>query len=564
MARLRFSLARQCLYVAAAALAMTGCAPAASPASISEATQLSATPTPPTATPAISTRPASPGTAQQAKRGGIFTFGSSIRSADHDPHTSASLTFDWDLAANGLLGLDNMTQTPTPDLAERWEISTDGTVYTFHLRRGVRFHNVPPINGRELTADDVIYSFNRIRTDHSRFIRRSSFAGVTSIEALDPYTVQFKLKEPLAPFLIYVANQYNKIVAREVVEHFGTLQPTPSAIGTGPFILKSWREPFFAELVRNPDYWDKERPYLDTARLQVIEDDVTRTAALRTGQVDVAARVPLSAYEAMKTDGNLEWDMDAFPSAVQIIFHLGKKPWDDVRVRRAVHLAIDRDEVIKGAHEGAAVISGPLPPAIYTWAALQPEELRRLPGYRQPKDADIAEAKRLLAEAGYPDGFAATMPISDYSPFINLRPPEVIRGQLARIGIRLSFKKLEQVAYIRAERDGDFEIITRTISSGDIEPDALLSPVFMKDGSRNPVGLHDQYLEELLVRGRRSLDRAERTAIYREAQLRILEKAYRAYIDQPFTYTGKRKHVQNYNGRWPLDNRQIAGVWLDK
>ncbi|MDO8532089.1 MAG: ABC transporter substrate-binding protein [Dehalococcoidia bacterium] len=498
------------------------------------------------------------------KKGGAFTYGSQLRQIDHDPHASASILFDWDLVANGLLDMDNDTQAPKPDLAERWEVSKDGKVYTFYLRKGVKFQNVDPVNGRELTADDVVYSFERIRTNHPRFIRRSLFSDVVAITAPDRYTIQFSLREPLGPFLVYVASNYNKVVAKEVVDKFGDLQPKESTIGTGPYMVKTWRDPLFAEMVRNPDYWDKDRPSLDVARFQVIEDDITRVAALRTGQIDVAPRVPPSAYESVKTSTNIEWDREAFPSAIQMMFRLDRKPWNDVRVRRAVHLAIDRDDVISGAHEGAAVISGPLPPLVVRWAALQPDELRQMPGYRQPKGDDIAEAKRLLAEAGYPHGFEATMPVSDYSPLVNLRPPEVIQNQLQKIGVQLNFRKLEQAAYIGAERRGDFEVIVRSIGSGDIEPDAYLSPVYTKEGSRNPVGLYDPRLEDLLLRGRRSLDREERRRIYRDAQLLIIDQAYRAYIDEPFFYTGKRKSVRNYNGQWTFDNRQIVDVWLDR
>jgi len=528
-------------------------APTAAPASPRSA----ATPTPAAAAPApkpVTTAP---------KKGGTFTFGSYIRMADHDPHTAASVLLTWDLAANGLLDLNNNTQEPLPDLAEKWEVSKDGTIYTFHLYKGVKFQNVPPVNGREMTADDVVYSFNRIRSDNPRFARRTLFEDVKSIKALDKYTVQFTLASPSGPFLTYVANQYNKVVAKEVVDKFGDLQPKLSAIGTGPYLLKTARDPFFFEMTRNTDYFQKDRPKLDTVRMQVIEDDITRAAALRTGQIDVAVRIPPSAYQTVKSNTSLTWDTEAVPWATQLIFQVNRKPWNDVRVRRAVHLAINRDEVVQGAHEGAAEISGPLAPVVFRWAALQPDELRKLPGYRQPKDQDIAEAKKLLAEAGYPNGFEMTMPVSNWAAFVNLQPPEVVKGNLAKVGIKVNFKTLEQAAYIAAERDGDFEIMTRAIFTS-VEPDAQLGSIYSKTGSRNPVGLSDPQIEALLVKGRGTLDREERKKIYRDIQMIILDKAYRVYMDEPFTYTGKLKYVKNYDGQWILDNRQVIDVWLDK
>ncbi|MDO8531775.1 MAG: ABC transporter substrate-binding protein [Dehalococcoidia bacterium] len=541
--------------------------PAAAPTAAPRAPALAATATLPTPAPVVRETPAVPASsAGSPKRGGMFTHASYTRSPDADPHTNnAALDVALDLCYDTLMTVDPVSRDIVPGLAESWDVSKDGLTFTFHLRKGVKFQDIAPVSGREFTADDVVYSFDRIRTPSPQFLRGSLFAKVISIKALDKYTVEMKLSEQFGPLLTYVVNYSNKMVAKEAVAKFGNLGSRANCVGTGPFTMKTWREPFSGEMVRNATYWDATHTYLDSVRIQVIEDTITRMAALRTGQVDVAVRIPPSSYAAIKDQPTLTFDPEAVNWVSQILFNINRKPWSDERVRKAAYLAIDRDAVVKGAHEGAAFISGPLPPAVFKPWALQPDELRKLPGYRQPKDQDVAEAKRLLTEAGYPNGFDAEAPVSEYSPISSRLGLEVAQGDLRKIGIRVSFKQVEPAAFLQADLTGNFDLINRGYGTGvEPEPDAMFSQLMATGGSRNYLKLVDPKLNSMVAEGVRTLDTTKRIQLYKDLQYYVLDKAYRAFLDEPFTYTGKQKFVRGYNGQWILDNRQIAYVWLDK
>ena len=175
-----------------------------------------------------------------------------------------------------------------PELAESWQ-QTDDLTYVFHLHKGVRFHDVPPVSGRELTSADVKYSIERQMTDQpGKFQHAYFFLGkLASIDTPDKYTVVFKTQEPYAPFMNYIANPWTVIVAREVVEKYGDLQK--HAIGTGPFIMKDYRRDQEATFVKNPHYFKQGLPYLDEVRLQYVIDPAAATAAFRGQQTDISA-----------------------------------------------------------------------------------------------------------------------------------------------------------------------------------------------------------------------------------------------------------------------------------
>ena len=188
---------------------------------------------------------------------------------------------------NALLKFNHDGTKILPDLAETWEQKDDVT-YVFRLRQGVKFHNVPPVNGRELTSEDVKYSIERQMTNQPGKFQHAYFFldKLASIQTPDKYTIVFKTKEPYAPFLNYIASPWTVIVAREVVEKHGDLQR--HAIGTGPFIMQEYRREQEAVFVKNPNYFKKGLPYLDEVRLQYVIDPVAATAAFRGQQTDIS------------------------------------------------------------------------------------------------------------------------------------------------------------------------------------------------------------------------------------------------------------------------------------
>src|SRR6058998_3462017 len=241
--------------------------------------------------------------AQTPKRGGVLRI-AEREAPSLDPHLSVSfLTHSYvSLVYSQLVrfpyGPEQQHSTDfsiVPDLAERWTASKDGTVYTFHLRKGVKFHNKPPVNGREVTADDVKYSLERFMAK-SAF--RTRFDPVLSIDAVDRYTVRITLKEPYAPFLNHLANStYTAILLREVEQKLGDFNRPEAVVGTGPFMLKSYDKGVRLVFERNPDYHVKGLPYVDGVVIEITPDAATRLSLLRAGKVDLGHQWAWAAVE---------------------------------------------------------------------------------------------------------------------------------------------------------------------------------------------------------------------------------------------------------------------------
>ena len=302
------------------------------------------------------------------------------------------------------------------DLAESWKQVND-TTYEFKLRRGVRFHGKPPVNGRELTAEDVRYTFEYILADKGSNV--SMFRSIAKVEATDRYTVRFTLKEPFAWFLDMIASPMaGAIIARECVEKFGDLKKAEAVVGTGPWMLDSYRPNVGLTLVRNPQYFMAGLPYIDRVELIVDEDNASRTAAFLAGKYDLGWEFPgtinrsdwLQILEPLKKRRPGLQVME-YPSNVvnDISMRSDKPPFSDVRVRQAICLAMDRKAQIESIYEGVGAVNGPLPAALDDWAL----PIAQLGDGAKLYTHNVAEAKRLLAAAGLP---TASRPASASRP----------------------------------------------------------------------------------------------------------------------------------------------------
>src|SRR6267143_492883 len=290
--------------------------------------------------------------AQQPKRGGV------IRIAEReapglDPHLSISfLTHSYvSLAYSQLVRFPNGPEQKSPtdfsivgDLAEKWTVSKDGKIYTFNLRKGVHFHNKPPVNGREVTAEDVKYSLERFMAKSSF---RDRFEPVVAIDAVDKHTVRVTLKEPYAPFLNHLANpSFWAILPREAEDRFKDFNHPDAVIGTGPFILKSYEKGVRVVFERNPDYFMKGLPYLDGAVIDITPDAAARLAVLRAGKAELPHIWGWVSPEEARSVKQTNPEMSVTPYVVIaqgfIYLRTDQPPFNDVRVRRAMSLAIDR------------------------------------------------------------------------------------------------------------------------------------------------------------------------------------------------------------------------------
>ena len=307
--------------------------------------------------------------------------------------------------------------TMGPILAESWSASADVKVYTFKLRQGIKWQNIAPVNGRELVADDVVFSLNRYKEKDS--INIGKFAQVESIEAPDKNTVVIRLTEANAFALndMFPGPQY--IVPPELVkEAGGTL--ASKAIGTGPYILKEFRFRQGASYVRNPNYWAKDAkgntlPYTDAIEDTLMTDFATVVAAVRTGQLDMVNSSSLTTDDAVnlgKSLPSLRIFSGGIPGSNGITFNTKKAPWNDVRVRRAFGMMMNTQRYVEIMRSVPVewVNYGPL---LWTLVSDEPFTNEKLGPYYK---YNPAEAKKLLTEAGFPGG---RMKIENPMPFAN-------------------------------------------------------------------------------------------------------------------------------------------------
>jgi peptide/nickel transport system substrate-binding protein len=512
--------------------------------------------------------------AQQPKRGGVFRI-AEREAPSLDPHLSVSfLTHSYvSLVYSQLVRFPYgpEQQHPAdfsivPDLAERWTTSKDGTVYTFHLRKGVRFHNKPPVNGREVVADDVKYSLER-------FIAKSGFKSrfdqVQAIDVVDRHTVKITLKEPFAPFLNHLANPtYTAILPREAEEKFKDFNHPDAVIGTGPFVLKSYDKGVKVTFERNPAYFMKGMPYLDGVVIEITPDAAARLSLLRAGRVELPHLWGWLSPEEGKSVQKTNPEMVVTPMLVMsqaiIYFRTDQPPFNDVRARRAISLAIDRkawnDALIFG--EGC-IDTGPVPCAMKEWkletSKLDATKAKSLVGY------DPAEAKRLLAEAGHGKGL--TVPMYHWPGYI---PPwrsyyELAADNLSKVGVMVDLKPEDYSKYISTTYLGKFDKMAMGPVTPFTEVDDWLYGAFYPEQPNNRSSVADAELSKMLVAQRRELDPKKRKQIVDDIQRYVADKAYYVYLPTWPQYIAHPPYVKGFKHHdgFGLGPRLIF-TWLDK
>jgi peptide/nickel transport system substrate-binding protein len=516
--------------------------------------------------------PALPADAQTPKRGGVL-FIADREAPNLDPHLSVSfLTHSWSSMvysqlvryAHGPEQKNPADFTIVPDLAEKWEYQSP-TVIVFTLRKGAHFHNKPPVNGREVTAEDVKYSIQRFMTK-SAF--RARFDVVQSVDVIDPHTVRITLKEPFAPFLNHLAAaMYVAILPREVEEKFKDFNRPEAMIGSGPFMLKSYQKGVQIAFERNPDYYVKGLPYLDGVVIEITPDAAARLSLLRAGKVHMGHMWGFLSAEEAQSLKKTNPEMVSVPTtnlASNIIyFRTDQPPFNDVRVRRAVSLAVDRKAWSDSILEGEGCIdSGPVPCALADWklpaAKMDPAKAKYLIGY------DPAEAKRLLAEAGYPQGFTA--PMYHWPGYI---PPfrtyyDLVADSLAKIGVTVELKPEEYGKYISTTYLGKYEKMAMGPQAPGNEIDDWLYGGFFPEQPHNRSHVGDAELNRMLSAQRRELDPAKRLAVVQDIQRYLADKAYYVYLPtwpQHITHAPKVKGFKHHDG-FSLGQR-LMFTWVE-
>ncbi|MEX2542126.1 MAG: ABC transporter substrate-binding protein [Trueperaceae bacterium] len=414
-----------------------------------------------------------------------------------------------------------------PALAESWEVSDDGLAYTFQLRSGVKFHN-----GRELTADDVVYSFDRVMAEDTGSPFASRFSQVESAEATGDLTVVFHMNAPFAPFLSNLTDL--AIVPREVVEEHGNLQQV--AVGTGPFVFDEWVPDTSVLLTANPDYYRDGEPGVQALLFHIVPEATARAAGLRSGTYDFLPDVDAITAQTLARSPTVEMLQTDDLAYALLGLNLERGPLGDPRVRRAINMATDRGEVVDAVYFGDAVAAGPLSPALKDWAV----PVEEFACY----DTDPDAARDLLAEAGYGDGFQ--MEILTFSRIKAITDmAQVLQAQYADVGIDASINIEEFGTFVQDWSNSNFDSFASR-NGGTVDPDGYLFRTFHSGGSTNVFNYDNPEVDELLERGQVTVDQAERQEIYREVQQILACEGPIVHVAYATLFSAMRDNVEGF------------------
>ncbi len=460
--------------------------------------------------------------AMSALAAGAINAGVQLEPPNLDPTSGAAAAIDEIVYANVFEGLTRINEdgSVSPLLAESWTVSTDGLVYNFDLRRDVAFHD-----GSAFDADDAVFTLNRAKAPDSTNAQRPIFELIENITATNKYAVRVTLKEPLGAFTTYLGWGDAVIVAPE-----STATNASNPIGTGPFKFQRWRKGASATLVRNDNYWGA-RPALDQINFIFIPDPTAAFASLMAGDVDGFPNYPAAENLGLiERDQRFKIVTGTSEGEMILAINNGKAPFNDIRVRRALNHAVDKNAVIDAGLFGyGTAIGSHFPPHHPSY-----EDLTGLYPY------DPAKARLLLAEAGYPNGFATTLTLPP--PAYARRGGEIIAAQLEAVGIKVEIRNIEWAQWLDqvfTNKNYDLTIVSHT-EPLDIDIYARANYYFnYRNGQFNSV------IDAL----RREAGPAQRDALYREAQSIIANDAVNVFIAS--------------SPKIAVWNKDVAGVWAN-
>ena len=518
----------------------------------------------------------SPAAAQAPKRGGTLRLTFVADPLHFDPHQTLSfvtmvpLSFVYSRLVKVKAGpsVKPMTYPIEPDLAESWTQAND-TTYVFKLRKGVRWHNKPPVNGRELTADDVKYTYERFLTITGN-PNKPVLDYVDKIEAVDKHTVKFTLKEPNAWFLDLLASTSTWIIAKECVEKFGDLKKVESVVGTGPWMLERWEPNVRITYVRHPSYFVSGLPYADGVEMLIDKDPASRLATWLSGKSDFGPEYQhavrwLDAPVARQRKPGLQTAEYTWLTGGSTGFKLSNPPFNDVRVRRALARASNLAEIFESlAFSQGRWTPNPAVPAAFADWSIPIDQLT--PEGRKNYEHSTAEAKKLLADAGLPNGFkptveaAATVYGPDYDDFVQI----TIKNWKAA-GIQADLKLKEYGAFVTSTIFGKFDQMFVGLRGAWADPEAYFYRLYMPGQPLNVLGVNDPKLTEMIKLQRRTFDVAKRKQVVFDIQRYLSEQALFGVDGSIRILSAWDAHIKNYmpNNGFDYGGRLMA-AWIDR
>jgi peptide/nickel transport system substrate-binding protein len=485
------------------------------------------------------------------------------------PQGNGTTSWEW-----GYLGDVSLL---TGELAERWE-TPDPTTIIYHLRKGVKFHNKPPVNGRELTADDVVWNINMQLTYPTAWqamaYSESSGLRPTSVRALDRYTVEVKTPPNSRDLMLLEigCNMYTN--PPEVWANGGDMSDWTKVIGSGPWMITGYTAGSEITLTRNPDYFEKDPlhpdqaiPYLDTLKILILPDLATRLTALRTGQIDyLREQLPDDARPLITGNPDLLWSRRIGVSWIAS-GRLDKEnlPFKDIRVRRAMNLAVDKQAVLKDYFKGEAALLGyPYHPSkafekYYTPLEQLPADVQELfTGYNP------AKAKQLLTEAGFPNGFKTRI----QGQVAQADEMSMIQSYLSQVGIDMQIQTLDPGQFVAIDAANSHDEMWYGQGRGIWAPNEML---MTKTGMySNDAIIADPYYDR--VQAVVAEDMVKNPDNYfktmKEAGVYELQSAWGIFVPVPYQYNLWWPWTQNYYGinwtGWAGTNQWTKYLWIDQ
>jgi len=442
-----------------------------------------------------------------------------------------------------------------PGLAEEWEAVEDN-VWEFKLREGVTFHD-----GSEFNADVVKANIERILDPEVASPRAFLYEVITDVEVVDDYTVRFTTEYPFSPLPAHLAHNGGGMVSLEQIEaDYAAMEEgeEPGAvinenpIGTGFFKFDEWEPGQHVRLVKNEDYWG-EPALLDSVTFKVVGEDLTRVAELETGDTHISDPLsPSDVAQVEATDG-IHVQQQGSVGLSYIGFNLEKEPFDDPKVRQAILMAIDKEQILEGIYDGVGTpADGPLAPNVFGYD----ENVSGL-------EYDPEKAKKLLAEAGYEDGFSTTIWTNDQRERIDVATNA--QAQLAEVGIDAEVEILEWGAYLEQTSNGEHDMFVLGWSTVTGDADYGLYPLFHSDmhgGPGNRTFLDNSEIDELLDQARQESDKEAREELYSEIQEMLVDLAPMVYIHHQDYLLGVRDEVKGLS-QLPTGILQLQEVSLE-
>lgn len=459
-----------------------------------------------------------------------------------------------------------------PGLAESWDISDDGLTYTFHLRKGVKFHaNKEFTPTREFNADDVIFSFQRqLDSNHPYhkvsngtypYFNSMKFPSLLkSVEKLNDHQVRIILTRKDATFLASLGMDFLSIYSAEYADKMmragkpETIDNQP--IGTGPFVFAGYQVDKAVRFVANKDYW-KGKAAIDRLVFSITPDAGTRYAKLQQGACDLAEFPNTADIERMKADKRIQMPSQESLNVAYIAFNTEKAPFDNVKVRQALNYAVDKNTILNAVYQGAGIAAkNPLPPTIW--------------GYNdqiQPYEYNPEKAKQLLAEAGFPNGFETDLWVQPVVRNSNPNPrrmSELVQSDWEKVGVKAKLVSYEWGDYIKRAKAGELTAGTFGWSGDNGDPDNFLSPLLagVNAGNSNYARWKNAEFDALLDKAIGLTDKAQRAALYKQAQVIAHDQAPWIPMAHAVTYAPLSARVRDFK-QSPFGYTSFYGVRVE-